>query len=159
MSATLKNFSLLAFLVNDSVRCISATYEAADNSPREQFKTLDQTIKPGDFIVVPTGTRHKMTVCKVVEVDLEPDLESSVTMEWVVQKIDRSEFETLIAREEQSIRKARDVEKSHLRREMREKIFQHNSELQNVSLADLRPASSDAAVEDAPAPIRPAPEV
>ncbi len=74
------NYSTAIFLINPKVRAIAAVYEPdTDNrkAPRTIFKTFDSTIEVGDYILVPTDTRHKMTVNKVVEVDVEPDLESS----------------------------------------------------------------------------------
>lgn len=151
--SSLKNFSLLVFLINDSVRCVAATYEAEDHAKRELFKTFDQDLKPGDFVIVPTDTRHKMTVCKIVEVDLEPDLESGVDMKWIISKVDRTPYEQIIAREASSIKKARDVEKTAQRRELRQKIFLHDSEMQNLALSDL---SQSEPVSPAPsAPITP----
>lgn len=78
------NYSTAIFLINPKVRAIAAIYEPDTDSrkaPRTVFKTFDQSIGVNDYILVPTETRHKMTVNKVVEVDVEPDLETGAGMQ------------------------------------------------------------------------------
>ena len=111
------NYSTAIFLDEKSeVRAIAVTYEeihtdqdttkmmpytapylSTDKLPAGAIvkKTLDQSIKVGDFVVVPTNTRHQMTVCKVVAVDVEVDLDSSAECHWVIAKIDTAKFETV----------------------------------------------------------------
>ena len=70
------NYSTAIFLINNHARALKVTYE--DGANPEIVKTLDQTIKLDDYVVVETDTRHKMTVVKVVETDVDFDLEE----EW-----------------------------------------------------------------------------
>jgi len=67
------------------------------------FKTMDPKIKVDDFVIVPTGTRHGMTVCKVVAADIEIDLESDKECHWIVGTVDTTEFEKIRQLEEQAI--------------------------------------------------------
>jgi hypothetical protein len=65
------NYTTAVFLINDSIRAVTCTYE--NDGKRVPFKTLDKTIAVDDIVVVPSGTRHGMTTCKVVEVDSDVD--------------------------------------------------------------------------------------
>lgn len=97
------NYSTAVFLINKHARAIACTYEAADNSARTTFKTLDPEVKVGDFVVVPTDTRHKMTVCKVVEADVDVDFDSTVQMAWIISRVDRAPHEQILAQEAQAV--------------------------------------------------------
>lgn len=125
------NYSTAIFLINPKVRAIAAIYEPdTDNrkSPRVIFKTFDQDISVGDYILVPTDTRHKMTVNKVVEVDVEPDLESHVQMSWVIGVVDRSMYEEVLGQEARAIDLMKAAEKTHAREELRKKMLAHVDE-------------------------------
>jgi len=72
------------------------------------FKTMDQDIKVGDFVVVPTDTRHGMTVNKVVAVDCEVNFESEVPVHWIVGTVNPHDYENLRQLEDQIITKLKD---------------------------------------------------
>lgn len=129
------NQSTAVFLINDKTRAILATYEEGDSAKRTMFKTFDSEIDVDDLIIVPTDTRHKMTVCKVVEVDVDVDFNSPTRVEWVVSKIDTSEYEDVVRREKDALKTIRSAE---VRRE-REK-------LKEALLADLNGASTDRSI-------------
>lgn len=97
------NYTTAVFLINNHARAIAVAYEATDNSPREIVKTLDPAIKIDDFVVVQSSTRHKMTVCKVMETDVDFDLESSTPMNWIVGKVDDEAFKLTLVQEQQAI--------------------------------------------------------
>ncbi|BEV44385.1 hypothetical protein [Afipia carboxidovorans] len=125
------NYSTAIFLINPKVRAIAAIYEPdtdARKAPRTIFKTFDPTISIGDFILVPTETRHKMTVNKVVEVDVEPDLESHAQMNWVIGTVDRAMYENVLAQEAKAIDLMKAAEKTHAREELRKKMMAHVDE-------------------------------
>lgn len=117
------NNSTAIFLINDKVRAVGVTYEAADTSPITIFKTMDPSIKEDDYVVVPTDTRHKMTVCKVKHVDVEIDLDSSVQIGWVVGKVDRVNVEKIEAMEADFIRQVHAAEKNRKREELRSSLL------------------------------------
>jgi len=127
------------FLLDEEPRCILATYEEGENASRTEFKTWDQDIQVDDFIVVPSGTRHDMTVVKVVKVDVEPNLESSHKMDWVVCKIDRAAFEDTTQREATFLNAARKAEKLRKKQQMREDF-----------LRDVDPKAMSTAIEHQP---------
>jgi hypothetical protein len=84
--------STAVMLINPNIRAIKTTYEPDPTNgikvPRYIFKTLDKTIKPGDFVVVATDTRWGLTVVKVDEVDVDVDFEASTPTKWVISKVD-----------------------------------------------------------------------
>lgn len=117
------NYSRAIFLISDEVRAVNVTYESDENAPRTQFKTLDPNIKPDDYVVVPTDSRHHMTVCQVKECDVEPDLESSATMKWIIGIVNRADFEEIERQEGAAISKIKSAEKRKRRQELREALL------------------------------------
>jgi hypothetical protein len=127
------NYSTAIFLINDKVRAIAATYDADGydgdgrptdkKAPRIIFKTFDQSIKKGDLIIVPTKTRHKFTICKVVEVDLELDLETPQTVEWVAGVFEDTEHNRMLAMEASMHDTIRSAEKNRKREELRKSLM------------------------------------
>lgn len=135
------NYSTAIFLINPKVRAIAAIYEPDTDSrkaPRTIFKTFDQTLSVGDYILVPTDTRHKMTVNKVVEVDLDPDLESHSQMSWVIGVVDRVAYEDVLAQEARAIDLMKAAEKTHAREELRKKMLAHVDETKLAALQIAR---------------------
>jgi hypothetical protein len=129
------NQSTAVFLINESTRAILATYEEGEKATKTMFKTFDQTIDVGDLIVVPTGTRHNATVCKVVEVDVDVDFNSNVPVDWVISRVDTAEYDDVVLREKDALKAIRSAE---MRRE-REK-------LKEAMLADLNGDISDKSI-------------
>jgi len=117
------NYSRAIFLISDEVRAVNVTYEAHDNAAKTTYKTFDRDIKADDYVVIPTDTRHEMTVCKVVEVDVEPDLESSADMKWIIGVVNRADFEDIKKQEDDAIQKIRVAERKRKRRELRETMI------------------------------------
>ncbi len=130
---SITNHSLAVFLINPKVRAIRACYELEENAKPSNyvtFKTLDADIKKDDFIVVPTETRHGMTVVKVVEeVVFDPDW--SQPIRWIIGKVDRAGYENLVAMENNAIRQIKEAEATHRRQELAKKMLEH------VNLKDL----------------------
>lgn len=117
------NYSTAIFLISDDVRAIMATYEAGDGAPRTMFKTLDQRIKVNDLVVVESGTRHKVTVCKVIEVDVEVDFDCPTKVEWVKGLVDTADADEIKRQEEDAINKIKSAEKRSKREELRAKLM------------------------------------
>ena len=115
------NESTAVFLIRDDVRAIEATYEP-DESPK-LFKTFDPSIKVDDFVVVPTDTRHKMTVCKVTDVDLDIDVETTQTVKWVIGTISPEDFEKLKEAEAEAISLIKHAQKRKRRAELRDALL------------------------------------
>lgn len=120
------NYSTAIFLISDSVRAVEATYEADTEkatAPRTVFKTLNPDIKVGDYVVVPTNTRHNMTVCKIVAVDIEIDLETTEEIAWIIGTVDRADFEDLKRQEDEAIAKIKSAEKRRKREQLRRDLL------------------------------------
>ena len=128
------------FVTNENVKGLLAIYdfEPADKpntAKRTFFKTLDDTIAVGDYLVVPSGTRHRMTTVKVVEIDVECDLADQTPVEWVIGRIDRRAYETLITREGEMLNVIRSAEKKKMRDELKAAVFADVPEDQIKTLA------------------------
>lgn len=104
------NYSTAVFLINKNLRAILATYEVGEGAARTMFKTLDPTIKVGDYVIVPTETRHKMTVCKVTDVDVNVDFDAPTPVAWVIGKVDRDGHETILKQEQHAIEAIKSAE-------------------------------------------------
>ena len=149
------NYSTAIFLVNNKVRAMRGIYEAWDEKSGQKcpaatvFKTFDQAIKVGDFVLVPSSTRHKMTVNKIIEVDVEVDLETSQEMSWIIGVIDFPAYEAVLAEEAKMIRLMKDAERADRIKKLREKVIAHVDETQLQALAIAK--RSD--IDDGPAPV------
>ncbi len=119
----MKNYSRAIFLISDDVRCVECTYESDEDAARTQFKTFDETVVVGDLVIVPTKTRHNMTVCKVVAIDVEPDLETSAHMDWLVGTVNHADFDSITAQEKDAIDRIKAAEKRRKKAELRETLL------------------------------------
>ena len=117
------NYSRAIFLISDEVRAVNVTYEDTENASRTMYKTLDQNLKVDDYVVVPTTTRHGMTVCKVVEVDVDPEIESPAKMGWILDTVDKRMGDDIKRQEEEAMEKIKSAEKRRKRAELRESLL------------------------------------
>lgn len=125
------------FLLDQEPRCILADYENGPNPKTCEFKTNDMSIKVDDYIVVPTNTRHGMTVCKVVKVDVEPNLDCESEMYWVVSRIDTTNFDNVTQQEQSFLTAAASAEKRRKKEQLKKdfladidsdiKVIEYNS--------------------------------
>jgi hypothetical protein len=118
----MKNLSTAIMLLDPRVRAIAVTYEKIDYnedttkqmkyspaylatgslpSGAVLFKTMDPDITVGTYVIVPTNTRHGMTVCKVVGVDVPVNFEDQDEVYWIVGTVDTAPFEKIRQEEEQ----------------------------------------------------------
>lgn len=131
------NHSTAVFLINDHVRAIMGVYESDDKAKRVMFKTLDPTIKVGDYVLVPTETRHKMSVNKVVECDVDVDFDSSVHVAWVIAKIDRAPYDTILVQEADAIQTIGSAEVKKKRDDLREALLANAGALKALPIASV----------------------
>lgn len=117
------NYTTAIFLISDDVRAVSCTYEAHETAPKTLFKTLNPDIKVDDFVVVPTNTRHEMTVVKVVDTDIDLDVETEDEIKWIVGVVDRADFEEIERQEQTALDKIRSAQKAKKRRELAEALL------------------------------------
>ena len=116
------NYSTAVMLINPAIRAVKTLYEpdVPGRAPQAgyTFKTLDQTIKVGDLVIVPTDTRFNFTVNKVIDVDVEVDFDAPFAFKWIVAKFDIENYENILSMEAAAI----DVIKKGELRKRREDI-------------------------------------
>jgi hypothetical protein len=112
------NYTTAIFLINKNVRAVMCNYEPDAPGKTAMFKTLDATIREGDFVIVPTNTRHNMTVSKVMETDVDVDFDSGASVGWIISKIDRSTYEVTLSQEGDAITVIKSAEKTKKRNEL-----------------------------------------
>ncbi len=133
--------SKIVFLINDQVRLIRVSYDKDEAQPLNaikrdyQFKTLDQTIRVDDLVIVETGTRHGLTVCKVTEVDLDVDFNDGISLKWAFARVNTEEIERIRSSEAEAITAAKRAELKKQRAALREAIFkEHEDMLSGLSM-------------------------
>jgi hypothetical protein len=144
------NLSVAIFLVNKSVRPVRVSYDPdypKHNNPDAYFKTLDPSIKVGDKVVVPTTTRHGMTVCKVEEVDFRVNFDSTTDYKWVIGKVDVPAYEDIIAQELKVLDRIGDAEENRKRAELVKAL-----QLEDINLTDLDITRGPTAIPAPPTP-------
>lgn len=139
--AQLGDYSKAVFLINDDVRAIAVTYEPEVHGKKVEaviFKSMDKSLRKDDYVVVPTSTRHLMTVVKIIDVDVDVDLTSSTKMDWIIGRVERSDYESISALEQHAIEQIKSAEKRQMRDEMRNSIFKnHEAMLKEIGLTKL----------------------
>lgn len=127
------NHSTAIFLVNPDVRAVWVSYEVDKDgkgvSPFTPFKSLDHTLAKGNYVVVPTNTRHSQTVCRVEEVEIDFPLDYSALVQWVVQKVDWAAYSSIVEMELAAIEKIKSAEKRRAREELASKLRADNPDL------------------------------
>lgn len=116
------NYSNVLFLISDDVRAIRVSYE--DNGRNNTIKkTFDANIKVGDYVIVETNTRYNMTVCKVVECDVEVDFDSDDQLGWIIARVDLDEFDAIKKQEEVAVAVIKESEKRDKKEALRASIM------------------------------------
>lgn len=112
------NYTTAIFLLNKNVRAVMCNYEPDAPDKKVMFKTLDPNIRVGDFVIVPTKTRHGMTVSKVVEVDVDVDFDSQTLVDWLIEVINRTTHNATVAQEAEAISVIKSAERTRKRNEL-----------------------------------------
>lgn len=116
------NYSTAIMLFNPNVRAIEVAYNPLEEEPNQTlytFKSLNKDIQVGDLVVVPTGTRHGYTVVKVVEVDVEVDIESTIQLLWIVSRLDLAANDAVLGEEKKWIADLKQAEARKKREEIK----------------------------------------
>jgi hypothetical protein len=139
------NLSTAIFLVNNDVQAVRVSYDVdAEGKPVGNlgtFKTFDKGLEVGAFVVVPTDTRHRMTVCRVEAVGVEVDLDSPVQMNWLVGQVDSAAFEAIATQEQAVIERIKAAEVTRKKRELAEKLLADNPDIRALSAVETSPGS------------------
>lgn len=143
------NLSTAIMLVNESVRSVKVSYDTdyKNNNPNYFFKTLDPDLRVDDYVVVPTDTRHGMTVCKVTEIDFIVDFNAPNQYRWIVGKVDKAGADDIIKQEEVVLAKIAKAEENKMRAELRA-----NMNLGDISFTDLDIVHGTVALPNAATP-------
>lgn len=133
------NYSTAALLMYpDKVRAIKVTYEKDTETKKAVsyvYKSFDKDIKVGDYVVVPTSTRHGMTVCKVSEVDIQVDLEDTrLEVKWIVSRVDNHTYEEVLSWETKVLATVREAQAKKKREELRKNL----EESLNGALSEIK---------------------
>lgn len=131
------NYSTAVFLINPTTRAVLTTYEPKEGHPKVTFKTFDGTIMPGDLVVVPTKTRHGMTVVKVTDVDVEVDIESPVEVCWIISKVNELPYKQILAHEGEAIAKMKSAQRAKKMRELAATMQADTEELKSLSISTI----------------------
>jgi hypothetical protein len=127
-------------LVSTKVRAIKCAYKTNDKgepvndhgelseSQVYTFKSLDESVKEGDLVLVPTTSRFGLCVVEVVECDVEVDPDSTANFKWIMGKVDISAGEQAIAMEAELINRM----KQQRVRERRTKALQAMAGADNI---------------------------
>lgn len=119
------NLTLASFLVEEKCRAIKVEYDpdvVKNNSHTacQFFKTLDPTIAKDDLVIVPTSTRHKFTIVKVLEVDLTVNYDSNTDYQWIGGKFDATAFAGLLEADKEVVKQVGKIEADKKKRELAE---------------------------------------
>lgn len=145
------NYSTAVFLINDAVRAVKGIYE--DGKPADIFKTLDPSISKNDLVVVPTDTRHKMTVIKIVETDVDVDFDSTIPMKWVICRVDTKENADILRMEEKAIAVIKSGEIRKKKEAIRDTVFREQMEqLKTLELSTIGGGESAQPPDPVPGP-------
>lgn len=120
------NYSRAVMLINENIRAIETIYEPDTDkvkATRKIYKSLDKSIKTGDMVIIPTTTRHGLTVVKVVGVDVDIDFESPEKIEWIVDKVNAAESSRILEEEEKWIEQLKAAEKRRKREEIKKSML------------------------------------
>jgi hypothetical protein len=137
------NYSTAIFLINKSVLAVRVSYDQDKAQPGNPagsltlFKTFDATLAKGDYVIVPTDTRWNMTVCRVEEVGVEVDLESTAQVGWLIGRADRGNYDAIVADEESAIAAIKSAEKRRKQEELVKALVADNPDL--AHLQSVRP--------------------
>lgn len=113
------NKSNVIFLLSDEVRAMRVRYDEEYAKNKDTVKkTFDKDLKVGDYVVVETSTRYKMTVCKIIAQDVEVDFDSNDHIGWIITKVDLEEFDQIKEQENTALAALQEAEKAKKKREM-----------------------------------------
>lgn len=137
------NYSSAVMIINHEIRAIRTSYEPGTNGKDPStytFKTIDPTIKKGDFVVVPTDTRWGYTVNRVEAVDVDVDFDSDEKLRWMINKVDVDGHKRTTQEEEKWVSALQESEKRKRREELKKQLLEtHGDEVKNLMITASKP--------------------
>lgn len=140
------NLSAAVFLVNKKIRAMGLSYEVDAEGKGKQpyyiFKTVDPNLAVGDYVTVPTDTRHGFTICRIEETDVDFDhlLEGVTSVKWIVNRVDTDAYKHYLEQEAEMIKAIQSAERQSKREELAKKLLRNNPNLAGMELASDVPA-------------------
>ena len=133
------NYSTAVMLINPNIKAVRVTYEpdvqGQSLKQRYTFKTLDHSLRKGDYVTIPTDTRHEITVAQVDETDVEVDFDSDIQLKWVIGKVDVEAAKTIKAEELKWIEQLKASEKRKKQEEIKKNLLDMYKDVEMNSLA------------------------
>ena len=137
------NYSSAVMIINHEIRAIRTSYEPGKDghvTSTSVFKTLDKTVKVGDYVVVPTETRWGYTVNRVEAVDVDVDFDSDVQLKWVLNKVDIDGNKKTVSEEGKWFTALQESEKRKRREELRKQLIEtHGDEVNKLMITATKP--------------------
>jgi len=135
------NYTSAIFLVNDAVRAVRVSYDADSEGkgirPFTTFKSLDPRLEVGQYAVIPTDTRHKMTVVRIEEIadanSIDPA--SPTQLMWIIDPVSTEAYDKIRAQEVTAIERIKSAERTAARKELTDKLLADNPDI--AALGDL----------------------
>lgn len=113
------NYSTLAIILDEKVRLVRCVF--SDGGKEYLYKTLDDTIKVDDFVVVDYGIQLKdFKVVKVVEVDCVAELSEGIPYKWIVYKVELDKAKSVLKAEAKLVEEVRIQEIAVKRKQLKE---------------------------------------
>lgn len=148
------NYSTAVMLFNQDIRAVRVSYDPSDKvngKPRDYlFKTLDPELIVGDYVNIPTETRHNITVGRVEEIDSEVDFDSELEIKWVISRVPMREHENILYDEQQWIAEMKKAQarkkKEDIKKSMVEMYEADGSSLETLAIAGRKAAPTCAAI-------------
>jgi len=138
------NYSTAVMLINEKIRAVTVIDNSIEEQPsqtRYAFKTLDTSIEVDDLVIVPTDTRHGLTVVQVSEVDVDVDFESTTQIKWIVDKVDAEGNERILLEEKEWVDALKVSEKRRKKAELREGLVEtYGDDLEKLPIASMNSA-------------------
>ena len=117
------NDSMQIFIVTDDAKAVLLEYNPDDKRDQPTIaKTFRTDLMVGDTVIVETNTRHRMTVAKVLQTDIEPDIESETWVPWIVEKVSLDAFRALQDKEAGMIVAIKKAEKTIARKTRQQQL-------------------------------------
>lgn len=119
------NEKTVLFLVNDSLRAVRVSYDENDRNKDTIKKTFLTDLKVGEFVVVETATRHNATICKVIAVDVEVDVEDpNLDVGWVIERANLDKLDALRKAEKEAVEIIKNAKKKKAKEAMRAMVME-----------------------------------
>ena len=146
------NFSSAVMLINPHIRAIKVAYDDMTQKPHQTlytFKTLDNSIKVDDMVVIPSDTRHKMTTVKVVAVDVEVDFDSDIQLGWVISRVDTESNAKVLTEETKWIEQIKAADKRKKREQLKQSMLEmyQADGIDNMAIANMSDVPAVEAIE------------